>query len=79
MTEPDDDGRHRRDGDPLAAPATTWVPQRKVASGAFGGALAVVILWGIGLGGVEIPAEVASAITALLVSGIAYLVPNTAG
>lgn len=40
MTEPDDEGRHRLDEDPptgqAAAPAPTWVPERKVASGAFG-------------------------------------------
>lgn len=80
MTEPDDDGRHRLDEDPPAAevtsPAPTWVPERKVASGAFGGALAIVILWGIGLSGVDVPPEVASAITALVVAGIAYLVPG---
>jgi hypothetical protein len=62
-------GRHR---------AAEWVPQRKVTSGAFGGALAVLILWVIGLSGVEIPPEVASAVTGLVVAGVAYLVPSPA-
>ena len=60
-------GRHR---------AAEWVPERKVASGTLGGIAAVVVLWAIGLSGVEIPPEVASAITALVVAGIAYLVPS---
>ncbi len=52
------------------------VPSRKVGSGALGGAVATIALWLIGLTNVDVPQGVAAAITAVVVSGIAYLVPN---
>lgn len=61
-------GRHQLAGD--------LRPQRKVGAGALGGALATVALWLLGLTGVEVPATVAAAITLLITSGVAYLLPS---
>lgn len=50
-------------------------PTRKVGSGMMGGAVAVIAIWAIKqFAGVELPADVASAITLLLTSGPAYLI-----
>jgi len=57
-------------------PASPLLPQRKVASGALGGAAAAVALWAIGLTGLDIPPAIAAAIAALITSGVAYLVPS---
>lgn len=52
-------------------------PTRKVGSGAVGGAIATVIIWVItATTGVEIPAEVAAAVTVIVTAGLAYLVPD---
>lgn len=36
-------------------------PTPKVSAGAAGGAIAIIVVWGIGLAGIEVPAEVAAA------------------
>ena len=52
-------------------------PSRKVAIGGAAGALATIICWASSaFGGVEIPAEIAVAITALVTFGLQYLVPD---
>lgn len=50
-------------------------PRRKVAAAGLGGAAAVLIVWVIGLFGVELPPEVAGAITTVVGFAVAYLVP----
>jgi hypothetical protein len=53
-------------------------PSRKTGSGALAGALSVVVVWGIGLTGISIPPEIASAFTVLCHFVVAWLVPNAA-
>ena len=55
------------------------LPQRKVAAGGIAGALSSIIIWAMKeYGGVEVPAEIAVAITTLVVFGLQYFVPNAA-
>lgn len=52
-------------------------PERKVASAGLSGALSVVLLWAVTtFTAVEMDATVASAITTVVMSLAAYLVPN---
>jgi hypothetical protein len=48
-------------------------PNKKVTAGGAAGALTVVLVYVAGLLGLDLPAEVASALTVLLSSGAAYL------
>lgn len=48
-------------------------PRKKVVAGAVAGSATVVIVWLLGQFGVDVPPEVASALTVLLGSGAAYL------
>ena len=52
------------------------MPQRKVAAGGLGGAVAVLVLWLLGMSGTEIPVGAEAAVTLLVTSGLAYLVPG---
>lgn len=47
----------------------------KVESAAWAGAVTVLLVWVAGLVGVEVPAEVASAVTVLVAAGAGYLAP----
>jgi hypothetical protein len=49
------------------------MPQAKVWAGGAAGALTVVLVYVAGLFGLDVPAEVASAVTVLISSGAAYL------
>ena len=50
---------------------------RKVTAGALAGALTVIGGWALReFGGVDLPAEVASAVTTLLTFGVSWFVPN---
>lgn len=51
-------------------------PTPKVAGGTVAGALAIVLVWAVGLTGVDMPAEVAAAIGFLAVSATSYLIPD---
>jgi len=54
-----------------------YIPTRKVGSSAIGGALATIVIWAINTySGVEMPPEIAAAITTIIVALIAYLVPD---
>jgi hypothetical protein len=54
-----------------------WIPDRKVtAAAAIGTPLSTLVVWGIKAAGVEVPAEVATAFTALFTALIAWLVPR---
>jgi len=50
-----------------------WKPTPKVAVGTYNGALSVLTIWILHEFGVEVPAEVASALTLLFMSTGAYL------
>lgn len=51
-------------------------PDRKVAAGGLAGALATVVVWVIGLFGVDVPGDVGAAIATILMFAVAYIVPN---
>lgn len=53
------------------------MPNRKVAVGALAGAVTVVLVWAVRQWGkVEIPPEVASAVTTIFTFGVSYMVPE---
>lgn len=47
----------------------------KVAAGGVAGAATVILVWGLGLLDVDVPAEVASALTTVISFGAGYLKP----
>jgi hypothetical protein len=52
-------------------------PTRKVAIGGAAGAIATIAVWASkSFGGVEVPAEIAVALTALITFGLQYVVPD---
>lgn len=52
---------------------------RKVGAGALAGAVTTIVVWGVGLGGVDVPPEVAAAATTVFGFAIGWLVPNQGG
>jgi hypothetical protein len=53
------------------------VPTRKVAIGGAAGAVATILVWASkAFGGVEVPAEIAVALTALITFGLQYAIPD---
>lgn len=66
-----------RGGD--GADAVNITPTRKVGAGTGAGAASVVLVWALGVAGLTVPAEVASAITTLLAAVTAWLVPERRG
>jgi hypothetical protein len=48
-------------------------PIPKVVAAGFAGAVTVILVWVAGMLGLEVPEEVAAAVTALLATGAAYL------
>lgn len=51
-------------------------PTRKVTAGTVAGAASIIIVWAIGAAGIDVPAEVASAITTLLAAVTSYMIPD---
>lgn len=51
----------------------TKTPKPKVMAGGLGGAVTVVLVWTLGLAGVDVPAAVASAITVVVTFVVGYL------
>jgi H+/Cl- antiporter ClcA len=57
-------------------PKESWVPTQKTTGGAFGGALAVVLIWVLKVTTqVEMPPEIAAAFGVIVTSAVAYLIP----
>jgi hypothetical protein len=52
------------------------MPNTKVGAGGIGGALASIIVWGVSLAGVDVPAEVAAAFATVVSFAVGYLVPE---
>lgn len=52
---------------------TTARPQPKVVAATTAGASTILLVWVVGLFGLVVPPEVASAVTVLLAAGAAYL------
>lgn len=57
---------------------TSAAPTRKVAAGSVGGAVGVILIFVLSQFGVEVPAEVAAAISTVLGFAMSYLVPERA-
>lgn len=57
----------------MSAKTQAMKPTRKVAAGGVAGAVALLIVFVAGEFGLEIPPEVASAVTVLLTAGVAWL------
>lgn len=51
-------------------------PSRKITSVALAGALTTIAVWLLALGGVEVPAQVAAALTTVLTFGAGYIVAD---
>ena len=56
----------------------TSQPTRKVAAGGLGGSLTLVVVWLIGVVGVDLPPEVASAVTVLVTYAVSWFVKDRA-
>lgn len=52
------------------------MPTSKVIAGGAAGAATIVLIWGLSLAHIAVPPEVASAITVLIGTGTAYLMPH---
>ncbi len=57
-------------------PTPTKVPSTKIAAGGAAGALSTIIVWILGEFEVDVPAEIAAAITVLVMSLTSYFVPE---
>lgn len=53
-------------------------PNTKVAAGGLAGGLSMIIIWLLGQLDVDLPAEVAAAITTLVTFAVGYFVPEKA-
>ncbi|QIZ36354.1 hypothetical protein [Saccharopolyspora sp. ASAGF58] len=62
--------------EPAGNAGQSWKPQTKVAASGIGGALAIIVVWLIASLGVEMPEAVATAIGALITTGVGYLTPQ---
>lgn len=54
-------------------------PTRKTGSGALAGAVAIILVWLIGLCGVTVPPEIAAAFATISHFTVAWLVPDAEG
>ena len=50
------------------------MPNRKVGAGLLAGAFTIILVWAVGMAGVKVPAEVASAFTTILSFLTSYFV-----
>lgn len=53
--------------------ASTAKPTRKITATGLGGALSIIAVWVAGLFGLDMPVEVAAAVTVVLSTGAGYL------
>ena len=53
------------------------MPGRKVTVGALAGATTVIAVWLLGMAGIDMPAEVAAAVTVIISFGLSYAVPES--
>ena len=56
---------------------STKAPEAKVVASGATGAATIVLVWILGALGVDVPAEVASAITVILSAAAGYMAPHT--
>ncbi|MCW2864743.1 MAG: hypothetical protein JWP48_6451 [Actinoallomurus sp.] len=55
----------------------TPVPEKKVTAATLAGAVVTILVWILHLTGVDIPSEVAAAITTVLAAVAGYMAPHT--
>jgi len=53
------------------------VPEKKVTAATLAGAVVTILVWVLHLTGVDIPSEVAAAITTVLAAVAGYMAPHT--
>jgi hypothetical protein len=53
------------------------VPEKKVTAATLAGAIVTILIWILHLTGVDIPSEVAAAITTVLAAVAGYMAPHT--
>jgi hypothetical protein len=53
------------------------LPEKKVTAATLAGAIATILIWVLHLTGVDMPSEVAAAITTVLAAVAGYLAPHT--
>jgi uncharacterized membrane protein YjjP (DUF1212 family) len=53
------------------------VPEKKVTAATLAGAIVTILIWILRLANIDVPAEVAAAITTLLAAVAGYLAPHT--
>jgi hypothetical protein len=53
------------------------LPEKKVTAATLAGAIATILVWVLHLFGVDMPAEVAAAITTVLAAVAGYMAPHT--
>lgn len=51
-------------------------PTNKVSAGALAGALTLIVVWGVKLAGVDVPAEVGIALSTVFSFGLSYWVKD---
>jgi hypothetical protein len=53
------------------------VPEKKVTAATLAGAIVTILIWVLRVAGIDIPAEVAAAITTILAAAAGYVAPHT--
>jgi hypothetical protein len=53
------------------------VPEKKVTAATLAGAIVTILIWVLRVAGIDIPAEVAAAITTILATVAGYVAPHT--
>lgn len=53
------------------------MPEKKVTAATLAGAIVTILIWILRLANIDVPAEVAAAITTLLAAVAGYLAPHT--
>lgn len=53
------------------------MPEKKVTAATLTGAIATILVWVLKLAGIDIPGELATAITTVLIAITGYLAPHT--
>lgn len=56
--------------------STSYVPGQKATYGTVAAASTILLVWIAGMFGLDVPPEVASAVTTLITAGTVYMVPE---
>lgn len=61
---------------PLPHPYRSYAPGPKATYGTLAGALTIILVWVAGLADIEVPVEVASAVTTIIAGLVVYFAPD---